>query len=106
MTLGHGSQQDEWLPRRIDYLADRMNETEFVVDFYFSGFQLTLISNYGRVYVCGMDSYTYAPGRDNERWNTTPHLLSPALNRLYIEKAAGSFVMAFLIGKTPVIELN
>jgi hypothetical protein len=37
MTLGHGSQQDEWLPRRIDYLADRITETEFIVDFYLSG---------------------------------------------------------------------
>lgn len=37
-------------------------------------------------------------GRDNERWNTTPHPLSPALNRLYVEKAAGSFAMALLIG--------
>jgi len=65
-------------------------------------FQLSAVTNQGKVYVCGMDSYTYAPGRDNQIWNTTLHPASFNVKNLYIVRNTGSFVTGLLLGTTGV----
>eukprot|EP00029_Vermamoeba_vermiformis_P013330 TRINITY_DN8242_c0_g1_i1.p1 TRINITY_DN8242_c0_g1~~TRINITY_DN8242_c0_g1_i1.p1 ORF type:complete len:672 (-),score=124.87 TRINITY_DN8242_c0_g1_i1:30-2045(-) len=105
MTLGHGVQRDEWLPREVERLAEADPLGEVIVDAGYCGFQLSAVTNQGRLYVCGMDSYTYAPGRDNQIWNTTLHPASFNIKNLYILRTTGSFVMGLLLGNPPVIEL-
>jgi hypothetical protein len=60
------------------------------------------MSSHGKVYVCGMDAYTEAPGRDNQKWNATLHAVRQA-SFLHVDVSCGSSVMGFVTGKPPVI---
>jgi hypothetical protein len=63
-------------------------------------FQFSVVTAWGRVFTCGFDALSFAPGRDNDKWNATLHLLR-ACAHLSASQVSGKLpFMALLLSES------
>jgi len=58
MSLGQASQKNQYFPIKVS-IKGKSAAPEFITEFAFSGFQLSVLSSHARLYVCGIGTSTF-----------------------------------------------